>query len=426
MKLQKVSQTITPFAGISFVHEEFNKSGLFNLIDNYLGVRNTNGYSYGELFRTWFEVLFCGGEVAEDVQKHLRSTLENIPDNNVASPDTLLRVLTELATENTIITSTSGKEYEFNINEKMNDLNIKSLLLTKQLKKGEMYDFDYDNQIIEHEKWDAKRTHKNTTGYFPGIATIGDKVVYIENRDGSANVKTAQDETLERSYELLLENGIKINRSRMDAGSYAKNIIDMVLTYSKLFYIRANRSESMLEQICQIDDWKEVEINFKSYEVASIPFRQFFEDRNYRLVIMREKSNNAQLDLFTGDNFIYRSILTNDKESSEKEIIEYFNMRGASEKLFDIQNNDFGWRRLPSSDMDSNTVFLILTSMMKNFYNHFIKKVSEVFTDIPFKSRMKRFIFRFICVAGRWIKQSRQWKLRLYTDRPYEKLIICR
>ena len=426
MKLQKVSQTITPFAGISFVHEEFNKSGLFNLIDNYLGVRNTNGYSYGELFRTWFEVLFCGGEVAEDVQKHLRSTLENIPDNNVASPDTLLRALTELATENTIITSTSGKEYEFNINEKMNDLNIKSLLLTKQLKKGEMYDFDYDNQIIEHEKWDAKRTYKNTTGYFPGIATIGDKVVYIENRDGSANVKIAQDETLERSYELLLENGIKINRSRMDAGSYAKNIIDMVLTYSKLFYIRANRSESMLEQICQIDDWKEVEINFKSYEVASIPFRQFFEDRNYRLVIMREKSNNAQLDLFTGDNFIYRSILTNDKESSEKEIIEYFNMRGASEKLFDIQNNDFGWRRLPSSDMDSNTVFLILTSMMKNFYNHFIKKVSEVFTDIPFKSRMKRFIFRFICVAGRWIKQSRQWKLRLYTDRPYEKLIICR
>ncbi|MFA6619380.1 MAG: IS1380 family transposase [Candidatus Neomarinimicrobiota bacterium] len=426
MKLQKVSQTITPFAGISFVHEEFNKSGLFNLIDNYLGVRNTNGYSYGELFRTWFEVFFCGGEVAEDVQKHLRSTLENIPDNNVASPDTLLRVLTELATENTIITSTSGKEYEFNINKKMSDLNIKSLLLTKQLKKGEKYDLDYDNQITKHEKWDAKRTYKNTTGYFPGVATINDKIVYIENRDGNANVKIAQDETLKRTYELLQENEIKIDRSRMDAGSYAKDIIDMVSKHSRLFYIRANRSESMFEQICQINDWVEVEINFKSYEVASIPFRQFFEERNYRLVIMREKSDNAQLDLFTGDNFIYRSILTNDTESSEKEIIEYFNMRGASEKLFDIQNNDFGWKRLPTSDMNSNTVFLILTSMMKNFYNHFIKKVSEAFTDIHLRSRMKRFIFRFICVAGRWIKQSRQWKLRLYTDRPYEKLIMCR
>ena len=133
MKLQKVSQTITPFAGISFVHEEFNKSGLFNLIDNYLGIRNTTSYGHGELFRTWFEVFLCGGEVAEDVQKHLRSTLENIPDNKVASPDTLLRVLKELATENTILTSISGKQYKFNINEKMNDLNIKFLLLTKQL-----------------------------------------------------------------------------------------------------------------------------------------------------------------------------------------------------------------------------------------------------------------------------------------------------
>ena len=140
---------------------------------------------------------------------------------------------------------------------------------------------------------------------------------------------------------------------------------------------------------------------------------------------MREKTDNAQLDLFTGVNFIYRSILTNDKESSEKEVIEYFNMRGASEKLFDIQNNDFGWRRLPKSDMNSNTVFLIMTSMMKNLYNHFIKKVSEVFPEIPLRSRMKRFVFRFICVAGKWIKQSRQWKLRLYTDRPYEQLRWC-
>ena len=29
------------------------------------------------------------------------------------------------------------------------------------------------------------------TGYFPGICAFGDQVVYIENRDGNANVKTA-------------------------------------------------------------------------------------------------------------------------------------------------------------------------------------------------------------------------------------------
>jgi len=43
MMVQKVSQTITPFAGISFIHEEFNKSGPSDLIDNYLGAGNGSG-----------------------------------------------------------------------------------------------------------------------------------------------------------------------------------------------------------------------------------------------------------------------------------------------------------------------------------------------------------------------------------------------
>lgn len=426
MKVQKVSQIITSFGGINFVHDAFNRSGLSSLIDKQLGTRcATAGYQHSDLFRSWFEIFFCGGEVAEDIQTHLRSTLEGIPGNAVASSTTLRRVLTELSTDNTLITSSSGNEYQFNINKGMNDLNIQSLMLTKQLEKDALYDFDYDNQIIEHKKWDAKRTYKKGTGYFPGVATIGDKIVYVENRDGNANVKTGQSETLERAYELLSSNGIQINRSRMDAGSYAKDIIETVSANCKLFYIRANKSEAMLEQICEINDWKKIEINFKSYEVASIPFLQFFEDRNYRLVVMREASDDPQLNLFTRDNFIYRSILTNDWESSEKEVIEYYNMRGASEKLFDIQNNDFGWNRLPTSDMNSNTVFLIMTAMMKNFYNYIIKKVSAVFKDIPQSSRMKRFIFRFICVPGKWIKQSRQWKLKLYTDRPYDQLKFC-
>ncbi|MDR0575120.1 MAG: hypothetical protein LBG96_14060, partial [Tannerella sp.] len=53
---------------------------------------------------------------------------------------------------------------------------------------------------------------------------------------------------------------------------------------------------------------------FKKYQVASIPFKQFFENRNYRLVVMREESDDQQLDLFEG-KFKYRCILTNDHRS---------------------------------------------------------------------------------------------------------------
>ena len=421
MKLQKISTQVSPFSGINFLNEEYNKSGFTQLVDNQLGIRcKPYGFSYSDIIKNLMNVFFCGGDCAEDIQTHLRNTLLSIPDNNVPSADTILRGIKELSTENTTYESDNNKKYEFNINRNLNDLNIKSLLLTKQLTKGGYYDFDYDNQIIPTEKYDTKKTYKKINGYFPGVATIGNKIVYIENRDGNSNVKFEQASTLTRAYELLAENDIKIFRSRMDAGSYSKKIIDIVSEHSKLFYIRANKSSDMYRQICNINSWKEVEINHKIYEVASITFDQFFSERNYRLVVMREKSNSPQIDMFTGDTFVYRSILTNDWQSSEKEIIEYYNQRGTVEKVFDVMNNDFGWSRLPCSFMNENTAYMIIMALANNFYNYYVEKISRTFENIKPTTRLKRFIFRFISIAGKWVYSGRQWVLKIFTNQPYE------
>lgn len=424
MKVQiNSTTTLSPFAGISFFENCFNASGLKQLIDNELGSRvSTVGYSYSDIIKNYWSIFLTGGDCAEDIQTHVGKYLKSIPGNATPSADTLLRGLKELATPNKQYTSASKIQYDFNINTRLNKLNINSLLLTGQLDTGKEYDLDYDNQITANEKYDAKRTYKKNTGYFPGIATIGNKVVYVENRDGNANVKFEQASTLKRMYNLLGENNISINRSRMDAGSYSKEIIDVVASNSKYFYIRSNKSAEMYEQINQVTEWETVEINYIKYEVASIPFTQFYEDRKYRQVIMREKSSTQQADLFTGDNLSYRTLLTNDWQSSEKEVIEFYNQRGSSEKTFDVMNNDFGWKQLPCSFMNENTSFMILMAMAKNFYNYFVEKVSKVFTNIKPTTRLKGFIFRFISVAGKWVFKARQWVLKLYTDRPYDRL----
>lgn len=260
------------------------------------------------------------------------------------------------------------------------------------------------------------------TGYFPGMATIGDKIVGIENRDGNANVKMAQAKTLERIYKSLNYNKIYVTNSQMDAGSYSKEIIEVAAKNSQHFYIRANRSEATIGQIRQITDWQTVEINFIEYQVASIPFMQFFEDKNYRLLVAREKTNDPQLDLFEGEKFKYRCILTDNHAKTEKQVIEFYNQRGTSEKTFDIQNNDFSWGHLPTSNMNINTAYLIITAMLKNFYNYLVQKMAQVFDNILSNSRFKRFIFRFICVFGRYVYRGRQWMLQLYSSRPYEKV----
>ena len=76
--------------------------------------------------------------------------------------------------------------------------------------------------------------------------------------------------------------------------------------------------------------------------------------------------------------------------------------------MFDIQNNDFGWKHLPCSDMHHNTVYLLLTALLKNFYNHIVQKVAKVFHDISPTTRLKRFIFRFICVCGKLKAEKRR------------------
>ncbi|MDR1864811.1 MAG: transposase [Bacteroidales bacterium] len=294
--------------------------------------------------------------------------------------------------------------------------------MTKQLRAGEYYDFDYDSQIIAPEKWDAKKTCKMNTGNFGDAATIGNMTVCYENRDGNANVKLAQADTLKRAYKVLTDNGTKIRNSRMDAGSYSKEIIETVAQNSEHFYIRAGRSRILTEQIQQIAEWQTIEINFKKYQVASIPFTQFFAEKNYRLVIAREKSDDRQLNLFESEKFKYRCILTGDHEKTEKEVIECYNQRGAREKTFDIQNNEFGWGHLPCSDMNKNTVYLILTAMLKNFYNYIVKNVAKTFRNILPHTRLKRFIFRFIYVAGKWVRRVRENILKLYSNRAYDRL----
>ena len=332
--------------------------------------------------------------------------------------------MNELTTRNTNFVSNTGISYNFNINKTLNLLNIKSLLLTKQLEANKSCDFDYDNQITANKKYDAKRTYKRNKGYFPGVATIGNNIVYIENRDGNANVKFKQSETLKNAYDLLKSQDISIKRSRMDAGSYAKDIIEVVAKNSELFYIRANKSDAVFEQIQEINNWEEIELNYKLYQVGSIKFTQFMEEEQFRLVIMREKTTNNQIDAFTQDTFTYRSILTNDWKDTEKQIIEYYNNRGKTEKIFDVMNNDFGWKRMPFSFLNQNNTFMIITALIKNFYDYFVTIASKVFKNINPTTRLKRFVFRFISVAGKWVYQGRRWILKLYTKQPYQQLLI--
>ncbi len=414
-KIQLKSNKITPFGGIFSIMEAFSTL-LEPTINHSLGIRCTSfGYQYGEILRALACVYFCGGSCVEDVTRHLMPHLSLHPYLRTCSSDTILRAIKELSEENIPYTSESGKSYEFNSAARMNTLLLDCLLASGQLERGKSYDLDFDHQFIETEKYDAKNTYKHFKGYAPGVASIGDLIVGIENRDGNANVRFHQADTLGRVFKRIEDKGVSICRARMDCGSCSREIVEMVEKHCEHFYIRANRCSSLDDDIFALKGWKLCVINDIEFELNSILVEKW-EGKAYRLVIQRQRRNDRQSDLWEGE-YTYRCILTNDYESSVEEIVAFYNQRGAAERIFDDMNNGFGWNRLPKSFMNENAVFLIMTALIHNFYKKLMDGNRHLAAfGLKATSRIKAFVFQYVSVAAKWVRTARKHVLNLYTD----------
>ena len=248
-------------------------------------------------------------------------------------------------------------------------------------------------------------TYKKFTGYSPGIATVG---------DGNTNVRFHQEDTLKRIFERLENAGIHINRARMDCGSCSEAIVEMVEKHCRHFYIRANKCASLYDDIFALRGWKTEYINGHEFEICSI-IAEKWAGKAYRLVIQRQRSINKELDLWEGE-YTYRCILTNDYTSTDRDIVEYYNKRGGAERILDDMNNGFGWNRLPKSFMAENTVFLLLTALIRNFYRHLISDANMKSFGLKCTSRIKTFVFKYVSVPAKWVKTARQHILNIYTS----------
>ncbi|MBQ8453893.1 MAG: transposase [Bacteroidaceae bacterium] len=109
------------------------------------------------------------------------------------------------------------------------------------------------------------------------------------------------------------------------------------------------------------------------------------------------------------------SELATSNTSTTREIVEFYNLRGGKERIFDNMNNGFGWARLPKSFMAENTVFLLLTALIRNFYKFLMDRLDTKAFGLKKTSRIKTFVFKFISVPAKWIRTARHYELNIYT-----------
>lgn len=419
------SPALSAFGGINFVlkYLEDNQFGDI-FVKNLPILKSQSTYTWRDIIYSLLSIYLCGGDCIEDLHTHLKSHFHNNPFVKIPSPDTVLKRMSELSETSQFCKTERGKvEHQYNTNPILEQLNIATLMKLGIFDAKELV-LDYDNTIVFNEKSDSKMTYKRNPGYQPGVCTINEEqVLYIENRNGNSDAKSFQSKTLNRLFKLLKDNRIRrVDHFRADAASYQYEIIKLLSTEVKYFYVGC-RNSYVEKYFTKVSKWEVMGNTSQGIievgEVLITPFQKQAKDSGdtpvpYRLIVKKTPRQDGQTNIFTQDAYEYRAILTNNFDLSPVEIAQFYNHRGNMEKQFDILKNDFGWKHLPFSTLNKNTVFLYLTAICRNLYRKIISYFAQKVKTLKPTDRVKKFLFRFVIVPSKWIIRSRQKQLRIY------------
>ena len=427
MKLLK-SSSLSSFGGLNFVIKEALDLKIKSLLNSSLpALPKQSKYSWFDIFMSYWSVFFCGGDCAEDLSINLKKGFKDNPFVNVPSPDRVLERVKSLTDGSGFYTTKRGKhQHQFSLAKELNTLNLKMLSLLPGFKKKDVT-LDYDNTLIFAEKADAKRTYKKAKGYCPGVGIIGKHIAYVENRNGNSTSHVLQDKTIERMSSAFEQAGITVDAMRADSASYTHATIKAMEKCAKRIFVRAKMTSTLETAIAGIKEWVEIKTGDKLLLRGSTTFTPFTRQargnsektkalKEYRLVVTKEARKDGQLNLFTGQAYNYSAILTNDFEMTADQVVFFYNARGAKEREFDVLKNDFGWGKMPFSELGQNSAFLLIMAMCRNLYQHIINKFSRTVKFLSPHFRIKKFIFRFICLPAKWVKASGGFKLRIYGE----------
>ena len=415
-KVEIKNGNITPFGGLFYIFDTFEKE-IAGTIDGALGPRGgILAYDYSDIFRSLLATYLTGGECLEDIMQLIPFWKRKY---QLPSSDTVARTLKGLAESDTPYVIGDSR-YSFNEADRLNDLLIKCLCATGQLHRGDEIDVDFDHQFLATGKPDAKYCYKHFDAYSPGVMTTGGIVIGVEGRDGNTPVKFKQAGTLCRFFLRLIDAGVSVRNFRADCGSFSKEVIEAVAMNCQRFYIRSMSSGDSRAISVETESWEDVRIGDIDCSVSSYVRTDFIRGVPLRVVDQRSPkldSDGRQAMTLFGPEYVYRTIITNDFENSEKDIILFYNGRGASERVFDELGNDFGWKHLPFSYLRENTVFMIVTAIIRNFFMLLKAKLFRIgFAGLDSSARVKRFVRNFVCVSAKFVKKSRGIVLNLYTD----------
>ncbi|MBN8694096.1 MAG: IS1380 family transposase [Bacteroidetes bacterium] len=399
---------ITPFGGIVPILKQINGFGIPQTIRKSLGIRRKQcAYDYKDIILSWVLTNFCGGLRLDHISEIGRNiSIVNKLGLKIPSHDTLGRSFKSLATK-TVTKAGKGHHEKVSIGKYNDNLPLNHLLVsatkkTKLLKEGLSYTLDMDSTIIPTECYESNKSYIYENGIHPMVCSIGKLPVFITMRSGNVSPQAEIKETLMKSIDILSKHKIKVGKVRMDSAGYSVNALRYLDEQNIKFYVCGRQTQSVMHTIKYKKKWQPA--TFKSAnrtikcESTSVYHELRNEKREYRIAVIRTKKNSKKKqEWITEGKYSYKLIITNDFESSEEDIMHFYNQRGSAERNFDVLKNHHGWKYPPFSFLNQNLVFLIIGALSNNIYQAIIAQLNELKPSLKLGNmRLEKFKRKFI------------------------------
>jgi hypothetical protein len=271
---------------------------------------------------------------------------------------------------------------------------------------GKAYTLDMDATAIESNVKSAKKTYKKHFGFMPMVCMIGKLPIYISMRSGNANPMYDQIGCLKDVLYLLKENGITVDRVRIDGAGYQREILDFLDAQGLKFVISAHFTGSIKKFAIARTGWQPQEFILSNLSLNVQTSSGMYTVKNsgkpYRVAAMRIHTQHVKefpSNWKLVKKHLYRFVITNDYEKHPLNLFYEYKQRGAIEQNFSSLKGDFGWRILPFSKLNHNLVYMQLAAFASNIYQGLLKEFAQVSETIKETQKLSTFRGLFIKIV---------------------------
>ena len=392
MILQKTEGIETGKAGLIWIYHSMKEFGLKKIIENKFRVKKSNNQiSEYEKIMSVALMLINGGNAIEDIEvlRADKGLIKGLGIKKIITGDTILNF--------------------FNIKktgEKIKSINEE--LAVKAMKKTKADNFIYDNDAtyFNSKKKCANYSYKKEkqmSGLLGFLPKLGGICITADYRKGNISPSEGIIEQLKQAVKLARKAGKVIGIFRSDSAAHKYEIIKYCRDKAIKFYISIRKNKGIQEIIKSIakKEWKTVKNQVGKEYVESI---HVTNDITIRILILRWRKTETQLNLFEDNEYNYHVIGTNDEEIEAKEWLEFHNGRMGSENYNKELKNGLAIEYMPSHDFNKNKAYFMINILAYNI----IQIMKYFYLDNKENWNIKTLQNKFINNCCKFIRHARK------------------